>query len=140
MAEVGRNHVLRQDLTNRLPELACGYLAFTFVEEHDNLLRLVIDHTSIWDELERVDDDMLDLAQLDTIARVLDESVLPPLEHDLAALVARDDVAGPIDDFRIGRVQRILCKRRSRLLGIVVVACHHHRTPDMDFSDTVFVM
>ena len=122
MAEVRRNHVLRQHLPDCLAELRRRNLALTFIEEHNDLLRLVVGHTSIRNEFQRIDNYMLNLAQFNSITGMFDKRILTSLEHDLAALVARDDIASPIDDFRISCIQRILRKRRRGLLGVVVVA------------------
>ena len=121
VAEVGWNHVLGQHLSDGLAELGRRQLAFAFIEEHNHLLCPVVYDASVRDELQRVDYDMLDFAKLDAVAGVLYERVLAPLEHYLAALVARDDVAGSIDDFGIGLIQWVLSERRRSLFGIVVI-------------------
>lgn len=135
LADVDRgNHVLRQ-LAGDLAAHDCGIQVLVRLVEERDLLRLeVVDHAPIRHELERVDDDVLDLRQLNPVSGMLDQRILAALEDDFAARVVVDDVARAVDQFGIGRVERILRERRRRLLGIVVVAHRERGAADAEFA------
>ena len=48
---------------------------------------MIIDHTPIFDQTQRIDDDMFYLPKLYPVAHMFHKAVLPPFEHEFAPTI-----------------------------------------------------
>ena len=140
------NHVLGQHTADLHTELGGRNLLLSLIEERDLLLGLIVDDAAVSNQFQRIDDDMLYLAEVGTIAHVLHNVILTVLEHDQTLLVEANDVTRAIDGLGIGLVQRVLHKGGSRLFRIIVVAhgqgsaSHTELALDPRFTDQPIVI
>ena len=82
-------------------------------------------------------DGVLNFAEFDAVAEMLDLKILPAQKHDFAAAVPKTGVAGPVNPFRVVRIEGILHEPLGGPFGVVVIAQRQRTSAHADFARLV---
>src|SRR5207249_10014061 len=103
------------------------------VEERNFFLVLVIDDAAVANAV-HLKDRMLDLAEFDAVAEVLDLKIAAAQKHQLTAAVPVAEIAGAVDQLGIMGIEGILDKPFGGAFGIIPIAQSEGTAAHADFA------